>query len=272
MRPEEWERVLIPATGRVWRRLSTFSRRADRGRSVGVGAAGDRTLFADKLAEDELLKVLDRAGGVRVLSEEAGFVGDGDAKTMAVVDPLDGSSNFSRGVPFYCTAVAIVEGDGAEGIVAGVVRDLVTGEVYSASKGHGAKKNGRPIRTSGTRKLADAVVGVDLSKGGLGMVQRLAPLLAGVKRHLHFGANALELCYTAEGKTDAFVDIRGRIRITDLAAAYLIASEAGAVITGPEGGEVAPTFDLSHRLSFVASSNPDLHKQILEVISEPGGG
>ncbi|MDG6910326.1 MAG: hypothetical protein JRN08_08150, partial [Nitrososphaerota archaeon] len=142
MRPEEWERVLIPATGRVWRSLSPVSRRADRGRSIGVGAAGDRTLFADKLAEDELLKVLGRAGGVRVLSEEAGLVGEGDAKTMAVVDPLDGSSNFSRGVPFYCTAIAIVEGEGAEGIMAGVVRDLVTGEVYSASKGHGAKKNG----------------------------------------------------------------------------------------------------------------------------------
>ena len=272
MRPEEWERVLTPATGRVWRLLTPVSRRADRGRALGVGAAGDRTLYADKLAEDELLKVLRRVGGVRVLSEEAGFVGDGAAKTLAVVDPLDGSSNFSRGVPFYCTAVAIVEGEGVEGIVAGVVRDLFTGDVYSASKGHGARKNGRPIRTSGTERLADAVVGVDLSKGGLGMVQRLAPLLAGVKRHLHFGANALELCYAAEGRTDAFVDIRGRIRVTDLAAAYLIASEAGAVITGPEGGAVVPAFDLSHRLSFVASSNPTLHRQIFDVRSVPGGG
>ena len=67
------------------------------------------------------------------------------------------------------------------------------------------------------------------------------------------------------------MDVRGRIRIPDLAAAYLIAAEAGAVISQKDGSKLAPTFDLEHRLSFVASANPALHKQILEVVSRPGG-
>ena len=270
MTPEGWERLLLSATAKVRPRVSWLARRGYRGRTVGVGAAGDKTIYADKAAEDILLAAL-KDKGVRILSEEAGFVGDGAAKALAVVDPLDGSSNFSKGVPFYCTAVAIVDGDGADGIAVGVVRDLVTGDAYSATRGGGARKNGRPIRTSETRTLSEAVLGVDLSRGGPDTARLLAPLIAGAKRQLHFGANALELCYTAEGRTDAFVDVRGRIRITDLAAAYLIAAEAGAVISQKDGSKLAPTFDLEHRLSFVASANPALHKQILEVVSRPGG-
>ena len=272
MKATDWERALVPATEGVMRKLSSISRGGDRGRIIGVGAAGDKTLYADKVAEDELLRVLARAGSVRVLSEEAGLVGDASSKTLAVVDPLDGSSNFSRGVPFYCTAVAIVEGNGDGSIAVGVVRDLVSGDVYSAVRGRGARKNGRPIRTSSTDRLSDAVVGIDLSRGGGETARRLAPLIGSVRRHLHFGANALELCYAAEGKTDAFVDLRGIIRITDLAAAYLVATEAGAVITRADGGKLVPTYDLTHRLSFVASANASLHKQILEQITAEGGG
>jgi myo-inositol-1(or 4)-monophosphatase len=268
VRPEDWERLLLAVTDRVRRRVAPLAGRGDREKSIGIGAAGDRTLYADKVAEDEILKALAKAGGVRVLSEEAGLVGDPTAKTLAVVDPLDGSSNFSRGVPFYCTSVAIVGGRSE----VGVVRELVSGDVYSAIKGRGSKKNGKAIRTSRAADVSEAVVGIDLSRGGRDVAERLAPLVGAAKRQLHFGANALELCYVAEGKTDAFVDLRGRMRVTDLAAARIIASEAGAVITGADGAELVPEFDLSHRLSFVASASRGLHKQILELVAGPPGG
>ena len=186
------------------------------------------------------------------------------------MDPLDGSSNFARGIPFYCTSVAMVEGDSLDDIMVGVVRDLVSGDVYSAVRGKGARKNGRPIRTSAKTELSKAVVGIDLSKGGRRTVARMAPLLAAVGRQVHFGANALELCFVAEGRTDAFVDLRGRIRVTDLAGAYLIAAEAGAAISGERGEELSATFDLSHRLSFIASGNAAMHREILEVLEGPG--
>ncbi len=271
MKPEEWEKLLLSATERVRGRVAPLSRKGGRGRTVGQGASGDRTIYADKAAEDVILKALSRAE-VRVLSEEAGLVGGKGTATLAIVDPLDGSSNFERGIPFYCTSVAIAEGDSLDSVAVGVVRDLVTGDVYSAVRGRGARKNGREIGTSRETELSKAVVGIDLSRGGRGNAERLAPLVGAVKRQIHLGANALELCYMAEGRSDAFVDVRGRIRITDLAAAYLIAAEAGAVITGTDGRKLDATFDLSHRLSFVASANENLHKQILEVVGEPRGG
>ncbi|MDE1853729.1 MAG: fructose 1,6-bisphosphatase [Thaumarchaeota archaeon] len=267
MKGTEWEKILLAATERVRQRVSPLAKREGRGRTVGTGAAGDRTIFADKLAEDELLKAITKIEGVRVLSEEAGAVGD-RGHTLAVVDPLDGSSNFERGIPFYCTSVAIVDGDSIEDVTLGVVRDLVTGDAYVGRRGGGATKNGKRIRTSKTVEPAHAVVGVDLSRSPPGLVSGLAPLVAGVKRQVHLGANALELCYLAEGRVDSFIDLRGRIRITDFAAAYLIAKEAGAEFTGPDGKELKPEFDLKHRFSFVASANATIHKEILELCKE----
>ena len=252
--------------------MSVLARRGGRGRKVGIGASGDTTIYADKRAEDELLEYLGRVDGVRVLTEEAGEVGDIEGETLAIVDPLDGSSNFERGVPFYCTSVAIAEGQSLDDISVGVVRNLVTGDAYSAVRGGGARKNGRRIRTSPTKAAASAVAGVDLSRSGALLVSRLGPLIAGLKRQVHFGANALELCFLAEGKTDAFVDIRGRIRVTDFAGGYLIAKEAGAVFTDENGTKLSPPFDLEHRFSFVASAGLPLHKEILNLCGHKNGG
>lgn len=243
--------------------MSPLAKRGGRSRTVGIGAAGDRTIYADKLAEDLLIKELRSLGGVRILSEEAGALGPRAGGPLAVVDPLDGSSNFERGVPFYCTSVAIVDGDTIDGTIVGVVRDLVTGDAYSAKKGEGAAKNGNWIRTSRISDPSGAVVGVDLSRSPPGLVSALAPLVEGVKRQVHLGANALEVCYLAEGRTDSFVDLRGKMRVTDFAAANLIAREAGAVLTGPAGEELKVSLDLDHRLSLVASANPALHRKIL---------
>lgn len=266
MTPREWETLLLAATGRVGRRVSNLARKGGRGKTVGVGAAGDNTIYADRVAEDELLKAL--RWRARVLSEEAGSVEDARSDVLAIVDPLDGSSNFEHGIPFYCTSVAIAEGNTMRSIMVGVVRDLVSGDAYSAVKGGGARKNGKKIQTSETVELSAAVVGVDLSKGGEGVARRLAPLVGAARRQVHFGANALELCYVAEGKTDAFVDLRSRTRVTDVAAGLLIAEEAGAEVTRADGSRLDAPFDLSQRLNLVASAGPGLHKQILELVGE----
>jgi len=272
VKPEEWERLLLDATERVRGTVAALATKGGRGESVGVGASGDKTLRADRAAEDELMGALLRVKGTRVLSEEAGFRGAPGGKTMAVVDPLDGSSNFERGIPFYCTSVAVVEGDSLDDITVGVVRDLVNGDVYHAVKGRGTRKNGVPVRTSRVSEVPRAVIGMDISRGGAELVERLAPLVASAKRQVHFGANALELCYVADRTTDAFVDLRGSIRITDMAAAYLIAAEAGATITDALGRELEGVFDLEHRLAFVASANSRLHKGILRLCGPAGTG
>ncbi len=269
MSAEEWERVLLDATARVRQKVASVARGGRHGEEVGVGASGDKTILADKEAEDEILAAVERVGRVRILSEDAGEIGEREARTLAVVDPLDGSSNFEIGIPFYCTSVAIVEGSSLDAISLGVVRDLVTGDVYVGRRGKGATKNGKAIRTNGEADLARAVVGVDVSRSSVGSIQRLAPLVSAAKRQVHFGANALELCYLADGRVDAFVDIRGRLRITDFAAAYRLAKEAGGVFTDAEGKEVRAAFDLKQRLRFIGSASTVLHKEILRIIEAP---
>jgi len=272
VKPEEWEKLLLGATERVRGRISTLVRREERGKSVGIGASGDRTLLADKVAEDELMKALLSVTGTRVLSEEAGFRGDPAGSTLVVVDPLDGSSNFARGIPFYCTSVAVVEWGSLEDVKVGVVRDLVTGDVYHAVRGRGTKRNGVRVQASRAKDVSRAVLGIDISRGSSELITRLAPLVGAASRQVHFGANALELSCISDGTIDAFVDIRGKIRITDLAAAYLVAAEAGAEITDAQGKELRAVFDLKHRLSFVASANVHLHKEILRLCGPAGHG
>ncbi len=258
-----WGKLLEDATERVQYSVSTIALGRNRGLIVGTGASGDKTLLADKKAEEELVRALLKVEGLKVLSEEAGERGDPRAKLLAIVDPLDGSSNFERGIPFYCTSVSIAEGSSLGDIAYGIVRNLVTGEVYSATRGGGATKNGKRIKTSRVKSPGKAVVGVDLSRTKASLVSGLARLVVSVNRQVHYGANVLELCYLAEGRIDAFVDMRERMRITDFAAGYLIAKEAGATITDPGGSELRPSFDLKERFSYVAAANAVLHKRIL---------
>ena len=262
----DWERLLLEATEKVQIIVQAESGQGDKGSVVGIGASGDKTIVADKKAEDILIGALAKIEGVRVLSEEAGEVGDSKGKLLAVVDPIDGSSNFERGIPFYCTSVAIADGPAHRDIFFGIVRNLVSGEVYTATKGKGARKDGNNIRTSKTTELSKAVAGIDISRASQGKLKALLPLMGSISRQVHYGANALELCLVAEGKTDAFVDVRGRMRTVDFAAAQLIVSEAGGVVSSPEGDDLRFSMDLHNRFSFVASSNKELHRNVLECL------
>lgn len=264
---EEWERLLAKAMGEVQKAVAAVAAGPDRGLVVGKGAAGDKTLLADRRAEEILSEALLGVDGVRVLSEEAGDIGDPAGRTVAVVDPLDGSSNFERGIQFYCTSVAVAEGGWLDDVRVAMVRNLVNGDSYFAARGGGATKNGRGISTTRTRRLEDAVVAVDMSGTSGPAVKALAPLVSGAKRVVHFGANALELCYLAEGRIDAFIDVRRRMRVTDFAAGGPIAAEAGAVLTDEWGRELKWRLDLKERAPCVASANAALHRQILRLLA-----
>ena len=95
---------------------------------------------------------------------------------------------------------------------------------------------------------------------------QLSDLIQATKHIRHFGANALELCYVADGLTDAFVDIRGKLRATDVAAGFFIIKEAGGIVTSPEGKPIDVRLDPKQTLKFVASGNKVIHEKILSVI------
>lgn len=262
----DWRSLLESAASRAQLACESVRDGGERDTRVGVGAAGDETLVADREAERAIIETLQSVGRIRVLSEEAGEVGPSSSKLLAIIDPLDGSSNYSRGIPFYCTSICLVEGRGLSEARYALVRNLVTGASYYAEKGAGAFKNGKRLRSSGETKLSESIAAVDLSKASPETIAMLGPLTARVSRQVHYGANALELCMVADGEVDSFVDLRNKMRITDLAGAYLVVKEAGALITSETGEELHPQLNLRSRMSMVAAANPVLHRQILEVL------
>ncbi len=259
----DWEDVLLEATASAGKVVSRISDSRDRARTVGIGASGDKTLLADKRAETAILEILSQVHDVRIVTEERGVFGKKGARWSVLVDPLDGSSNFERGIPFYCTSIAVLEGDRMRDANWAVIRNHVNGDVYLAERGCGSTKNRRTIHTSTTTELSESLLTVDMCRARSGEVRRLAPLIASVQRQVHFGANALELCYIAEGRVDGFVDVRGRMRVTDFGGGYLMVREAGGVVTGEDGRGLDPALNLTQRFSYIAAANRTFHRRLL---------
>lgn len=260
----EWETLLKEAGERVQEvrdRLITSQEGVER---VGEGAGGDTTMRVDKEAEEEILDVVRQKGDVRVVAEEAGESGPADARWTVIVDPIDGSSNFERQIPFYCTSIAVLEGKTLDDASHALVKNLVNGDTYYAEAAGYATKNGSQIRTSQVTELKEAMVGVDMSKSSLQLVASFNQLVASTRRQVHYGANALEACFLAEGKIDGFVDVRGKIRVMDMAAAYLIGRRAGAVFSDREGRPVRPSITVKERFSIFGAANKTLHEKMLE--------
>ena len=157
------------------------------------GPSGQRVgqYALDVTADDAALEVLNRAG-VGVLSEESGFR-PGDTGDVVVVDPIDGSTNASRGIPWYATSLCLVD---AKGPRAALVVNQASGVRYSAERGRGAWSGERRLQPSGCNDLADAIV----------VVSAVPPVAAGWAQFRALGACALDLCALADGVVDGYVD------------------------------------------------------------------
>ena len=128
-------------------------------------------------------------------------------------------------------------------------------------------KNGKKIFPSKTTKIEDALIGIDLNSIKLeNIVTKLEKLLNIGKHFRHFGANAQEICYVADGSLDAFIDIRGKLRVTDIVASYLIIRESGGILVSPEGKELNVLLSPTQKLSFIAAGNLKLYDEIKEVL------
>ena len=238
--------------------------------NLGMGAGGDFMKPVDLAAENAIVQtLLKNRVSFTLASEESGIKEYGNTPKSCYVcaDPIDGTTNLIRGLPFYCSSIAISNTPDLEGVYTGAVIDLVHNEVFYAYKGKGAYRDGQRIYTTKTQSLDEAVVGMDLNayKTKLNMTIA-ANVIENAKHTRHFGANALEVSHLAAGLTDAFIDIRNKIRTTDVAAGFLIAKEAGAIITDPNNNPINVPLDPKQRLDFVASANKELHKQILSLI------
>jgi fructose-1,6-bisphosphatase/inositol monophosphatase family enzyme len=194
---------------------------------------------ADRAAVETLL-----GGGVGVLSEESGRHRE-DRPITVVVDPLDGSTNAARGIPWYATSLCAVDGDGP---LAAVVVHLPTGRRYHAVRGGGAWCDGAPVRPTGCTDLARAVVGLS----------GYPPSYLGWYQYRVLGALALDLCAVASGLLDAYIDCSPSAHGPwDYLGGLLVCREAGALATEAYGRELVE-LDHGGRRTPVAAATPEL--------------
>lgn len=222
------------------------------GTEVHMGADGTPTQHIDQVAEDVALDVI--SGQANVLSEEAGFVDNGGTYTL-VLDPIDGTRNAVNGVPFYCTSIAVGQRQLSD-VVYGLVRNLSTGDTYTAEKGQGGACNGRPIAVQSREEpLFSLVLG---TSGNEQTWQRV--------RHHHIralGAAALEMSLVATGALDGYYQANEYLRVTDFAAGALLVREAGGAVYNSTGQELDVPLDLEVRSSVLAVANPTVREVLL---------
>jgi myo-inositol-1(or 4)-monophosphatase len=238
--------------------------------NLGRGAGGDLMKPVDLAAENAIVQALqEHSVSFTLVSEESGIKEYGNAPKSCYIcaDPIDGTTNLTHGLPFYCSSIAVSSTPELSGVFAGAVIDLVHNEFFYAYQGKGAYRDGKQIHTSKTQSLDEAVIGLDLNayKAKLNMTIASA-LIENVRHTRHFGANALEVSHVASGLTDAFVDLRNKIRTTDVAAGFLIAKEAGAIVTDENNKPINVPLDPRQTLNFVCSANLEIHKHILSLI------
>ncbi len=232
MAPDEIASVLRTAATAVNEALRSFQ---------GSGLSGQRhdqyalDLVADRAACDVL-----STAGLSIFSEESGHTGGGDL--VAVVDPVDGSTNADRGIPFYCVSISVVD---ERGPLVSLVENLVVGTRYEAQRGRGATRNGVPITVSEASDPSKSIIGVN----------GVLDFLPGWAQVRTMGAAALELCLVAEGALDAYLQAPGAaIHPWDYLAGMHIAEEAGAAVRSSDGRELV-ILEAESRRPLVAASD-----------------
>jgi len=205
------------------------------GRQHRIEYKGEADLVteADEEAERKIEEVIQEAFPDHGMLTEEGGETEGQGDTRWIVDPLDGTTNYAHGVPFFCTSIAL---ERAGEVVLGVVHDPMANETYAAERGGGATLNGEPLQVSSTDGPTRALLGTSFAdrpeelEVGIDVFGRLADLARGMRR---LGSGALDLCYVAAGRLDGCFE-RG-FSAWDVAAGMLIVEEAGGKVTDQWG-------------------------------------
>ncbi len=233
---------------------------AEGGRTVRMGADLTPTKLIDKVAEDCIIGYLtDTPLCSLLVSEEAGKVAfDGDEGTI-FLDPVDGTFNAVAGIPFFALSLAYA----TDGIVRkAYVRNLSSGETFTAEKGNHARCNGVPIHVSDVSSLDECAMSVYGRKFDPSRVMQLGQK---IRRWRLLGASALELCYVGCGRIDGFIDLRGTLRVTDAAAGMLVCTESGGKVSDLNGNEICFPNEVTIGRCIIAT-NRVLHHKVVEYL------
>lgn len=226
------------------------------------GAGGDLSMKIDLLAENTLISILKESKiSCLLISEEIGelYIGDKQQalgnKTILIVDPVDGSNNAARGIPYCSFSLAYAKGKYVKDIDMGIVLDLNTRDIYWAIKGKGAYFNDEKIQVSDLEISDNCFFELNLSKKHIiSQLKRLEKIIKRFYRIRVLGSTALTLCQVAKGSMEAFINLRESNRLVDVAAGLLILKEAGGVIITLNGNEIDEQLSINLRFPFIASN------------------
>jgi myo-inositol-1(or 4)-monophosphatase len=259
----EWLETCRSAVADVRRVLDELPTRAEREPVVGAGEGGDETTAIDAAAERVVIERF-RADGVTIVSEEAGIVGDGELRV--VIDPIDGSLNAKRGIPFFSLSVAFAVGPTMDEVHAGYVYDFGTGEEWTATRGEGAYLNSARLEGVGPKHEVE-ILSFEATLTSL--VADKAGAMVGLAHRLRImGSLAISLCHLAAGRVDAVCSLKPA-RSVDIAAAQLLVRERGLAIELPEAPHAfgrAP-LDVAARSRVVAAATPALCERLFAALS-----
>lgn len=235
----------------------------DPGKEICIGADGTPTDNIDKIAENAVLRYIEANNiQLNVLSEEIGYVDNGGTETL-VLDPIDGSTNFIAGIPLYTISMAIGKCS-LNSVYVAYVRNLATGEEFTAEKGKGAFYNGKKITVSKAFDPKKMKITTHLGSGATPFAHSVARRIRSIR---DLGCTSLEMIYVAKGSIDGCLmdlgDYEHSIRIVDIAASTLILREAGGQVFTLDGMPLDMPFNLSHRSSFLATSNNNVYDFIM---------
>ena len=250
MTNEDLLELLVATAAAVERAVRGVTGSERRGRTDRAGQYA-----IDLVADAAALEVLVRAP-VAVLSEESGWSGPSDAGLTVVLDPVDGSTNASRQIPYWATSACVVDADGP--LVALVVNQA-TGVATTAVRGEGARRDGEPISPGTVERVQDAVITLSGRPG------HWLPW----KQFRAMGSAALSLCDVAAGAVDGLVDGGAWHAAWDYMGGLLICREAGAEVVDAAGRELV-VLDPDVRRHLLAASTPALLEELRAALPNPG--
>lgn len=228
--------------------------------------ANDPVTEVDLLCEREIIRrIQDRFPGHNILAEESGGREGAPSPHKWIIDPLDGTINYSHGFPCYGVSIAFE----SEGVVrAGVVYNPSLDELFAAQKGGGATLNGRPIRVSGTGTLDRSLLATGFSPRVLrssdNNMENFRRFMGAAQAIRRPGSAVLDLCYTAMGRFEGFWEMK--LKPWDMAAGALMVEEAGGRVTRFDGAPFT-AYDAE-----ILASNGLVHQAMVEILRPAGGG
>jgi myo-inositol-1(or 4)-monophosphatase len=263
--PDQWLELCRAAAEDVRGVLAELPGRAEREPVVGAGLGGDDTTAIDAAAERVILARLDGLGDATIVSEELGEV-PGAGPLRVVVDPIDGSLNAKRGIPYFSVSIAVADGETMDDVLFGYVHDFGTREEWTARRGEGAFLGGRPL---GGERPKERLEVLALEATLTSLVAERAAAMTGLAHRLRImGSLALSLCHLAAGRVDGVCSLKPA-RAVDIAAAQLLVRERGLAIElfdSPEPFGAAP-LDLAARSRVAAAGTPELCRKLTAALS-----